>query len=432
MKTLQRSLEKSIFWWSRAKKVIPSCTQTFSKGTTQYVKGVAPIYLMRGEGSHVFDVDGNEYIDYPMALGPVILGHNYPAVNQAIIKQLSDGITFTLPHPLEVQLAEKLVEIIPCAEMVRFAKNGSDATTGAIRAARAVTGREMIAACGYHGWHDWYIASTARDKGIPHFNQELIRTFEYNKIDSLKKIFEEFPKKIAAVILEPLGIDETRQEFLAQVKALTHAHGAILIFDEIISGFKIALGGAQEYYQVLPDLACFGKAMANGMPISAVVGKREVMEVFDQIFFSFTFGGEALSLAAALATIEEIETKKVIPYLWKQGEKLKRGYNERVRELTLEGITRCVGLAPRTIVTFEAKSEQEMLKMKSLFQQECLKRGILFIGVHHICYRHSDEDITKTLEAYSEALEILKRALDEKNIEKYMEGEFIQPIFRRF
>lgn len=431
-KLTKRLINQSLAWYERAEKVIPSCTQTFSKGTTQYVKGVAPIYLVRGEGSHVFDVDGNEYIDYPMALGPVVLGHNDEHVTRAIVDQLKSGITFTMPHPLEVELAEKLVEIIPCAEMVRFAKNGSDATTGSIRAARAFTGKDMIAACGYHGWHDWYIASTTRDKGIPSFNKELIRTFEYNNIDSLRKLFEENPGKIAAVILEPLGLYDAKPGFLEQVKETAHANGAVLIFDEIISGFKLSLGGAQEYYGVTPDLACFGKAMANGMPLSAVVGKREIMEIFDKIFFSFTFGGETLSLRAALATIHEIQTKNVIKHLWKQGQKIKDGYNQLVREIGLEKFTECVGLAPRTIITFQGVNEEETLKRKSLFQQECLKRGVLFIGVHHICLKHSDADIIRTLEVYREALKVLKCGITENNIEKYMEGEFIKPIFRRF
>ena len=287
--TLQ--LKRSHDLKAKAKRLIPSCTQTFSKGPTQFVQGAAPVFIARGQGSHVWDVDGNEYIDYPMALGPVILGHNYPAVTKAVSKQLQEGTIFSLPHPLEIEVAEILVEIIPSAEMVRFGKNGSDATSGAVRLARAYTGRDLIACCGYHGWHDWYIGATSRNRGVPEAVRRLTIPFEYNNIEDLRRIFEDHPGNVAAVIMEPVGITEPKNEFLPQVRELTQREGALLIFDEVVTGFRIALGGAQEYFGVAPDLTCLGKAMANGYPLSAVVGRREIMELFDEIFFSFTFGG---------------------------------------------------------------------------------------------------------------------------------------------
>ncbi len=263
----------------------------------------------------MWDVDGSEYIDYSMALGPVILGHAFSEVNEVIAGRLKDGIIYTLPHPLEIELAELLVEVIPCAEMVRFGKNGSDATSGAVRAARAYTGRDKIACYGYHGWQNWYIGTTTRSKGVPKSVQRITIAFEYNNLESLKKIFDENKDKIAAVIMEPVGIIEPKGRFLEEVKELTHKNGALLIFDEIITGFRLSLGGAQEYVDVIPDLACFGKAMANGMPISVVVGKKEIMEIFDEIFFSFTFGGEVLSITAAITTIRELSPKDVIAHL---------------------------------------------------------------------------------------------------------------------
>ena len=431
MRPQNRSLEKSYALKARTEQLIPSCTQTFSKGPTQFVQGVAPVFLVRGQGSHVWDVDGNEYIDYPMALGPVILGHNYPAVTEAVMRQIRDGTTFSLPHPLEVKVAERLVETIPCAEMVRFGKNGSDATSGAVRLARAFTGRDIIACCGYHGWQDWYIGTTTRNKGVPKAVRHLTIAFEYNNIESLKRIFNEHPGQVAAVIMEPVGMVKPHDDFLQKVQKLSQREGALLIFDEVVTGFRLALGGAQEYFGVTPDLACFGKAMANGYPIAAVVGPREIMELFDEIFFSFTFGGETLSLAAARATINEMEKRNVIGHLWEQGQKLKDGYNVLAKEFEVDHLTECIGLPPRTVITFKDEKGEESLVFKSLFQQECLKRGVLLSGVQHICYKHSDADIEHTLRVLRTAMEILKDAIDSDDTFRRLEGNPVQPVFRR-
>jgi glutamate-1-semialdehyde-2,1-aminomutase len=426
-----RELKRSYELKAKAQWLIPSCTQTFSKGPTQFIQGVAPVFLVRGHGSHVWDVDGNEYIDYPMALGPIILGHNYPAVTEAVIRQMRDGTTFSLPHPLEVEVAEMLTEVIPCAEMVRFGKNGSDATSGAVRVARAYTGRDIIACCGYHGWQDWYIGTTTRNKGVPKAVQGLTVPFEYNNIESLERIFAEHPRQVAAVIMEPVGVIEPRDGFLQQVRELTQREGALLIFDEVVTGFRLALGGAQEYFGVTPDLACFGKAMANGYPIAAVVGRRDIMEQFDEVFFSFTFGGETLSLAAAKATITEMREKNVIAHLWEQGQKLKDGYKVLAREFAVDRYTECIGLPPRTVITFKDETGAESLVLKSLFQQECLKRGVLFSGNHNICYSHSGADIDYTLRVYRAAMEILAEAIKRGDALQRLEGEPVQPVFRR-
>jgi glutamate-1-semialdehyde aminotransferase len=427
----ERSLRKSFEYLARAERIIPAGTQTFSKGPTQYVQGVAPAYLQSGRGSHVLDVDGNDYIDYVMGLGPVTLGYGYPRVDEAIRRQLEEGITFSLMHPLEVELSELLVDLIPCAEMVRFGKNGSDATAGAVRAARAYTGREKIACGGYHGWQDWYIGTTTRSKGVPRSTRELTIPFEYNNIESLRRIFAENKDEIAAVIMEPIIIAEPEDNFLPEVKELTHQNGAVLIFDEIVTGFRIALGGAQEYYGVTPDLATFGKGMANGMPISALVGRGAIMKEFDEVFYSFTFGGEALSLAAAMATIEEMREKDVIRHLRRQGEKLKNGYNELAQLFGLLDYTKCIGLPEHSAIHFVDKEGNESLEMKSLFQQELLKRGILTIGVHIICFSHSDKDVAQTLEAYGDAMRVLRQAIDEGDIERYLEGRKVQPVIRK-
>lgn len=431
MKPQNRPLEQSQALKAAAQNLIPSCTQTFSKGPTQFVQGVAPVFLVRGEGSHVWDADGNEYIDYPMALGPIILGHNYPAVTEAVMRQMKDGTTFSLPHPLEVEVAELLVQAIPCAEMVRFGKNGSDATSGAVRVARAYTGRDIIACCGYHGWQDWYIGTTTRNKGVPKAVQELTIPFEYNNIESLERIFADHPDQVAAVIMEPIGVEEPRNGFLQKVQELARYNGALLIFDEVITGFRLAIGGAQEYFDVTPDLACLGKAMANGYPISAVVGAREIMELFDEVFFSFTFGGETLSLAAVMSTIAEIREKNVIGHLWEQGQRLKDGYNVLAREFGVQSYTECIGLSPRTIIAFKDEAEAESLVLKSLFQQECLKRGVVFSGGQNVCFSHTNADTEHTLRVYRTAMEILAEAIRADDVHNRLEGEPVQPVFRK-
>jgi glutamate-1-semialdehyde 2,1-aminomutase/spore coat polysaccharide biosynthesis protein SpsF len=427
----KRGLDASKQLADRANRLIPAGSQTLSKGATQFVQGVAPGFLVRGEGSHVWDPDGNEYIDFPMALGPVILGHRYPAVDEAVRQQMMQGVSFSLPHPLEISVAESLAQMVPCAEMARFGKNGSDATAGAVRLARAYTGRDLIACCGYHGWQDWYIGTTTFNRGVPKAVRELTMTFDYNNIDTLKRLLERNRKRVAAVILEPIGVVEPEGDFLQQVRDLCTREGCLLIFDEVITGFRLARGGAQEHFGVIPDLACFGKAMANGYPLSAVVGRREIMKHFEQTFFSFTFGGESLSLAASLATMREIAEKEVIAHNWEQGSKIKDGLNVLAREFGMENFVSCVGLPPRTIVSFFDESGRESLLVKSLFQQECLKRGVLFSGGHNICFSHSDEDVEYTLRVYRAALEITGEAIRRANIEEMLEGNAVQPVFRR-
>jgi glutamate-1-semialdehyde 2,1-aminomutase/spore coat polysaccharide biosynthesis protein SpsF len=426
-----RSIAVSQELKKKAERLIPSCSQTFSKGPSQYIQGVAPVFLQRGRGSHVWDVDGNEYIDCPMALGSVILGHDFPAVSDAVRHQIEDGTNFSLPHPLEVAVAEKLVELIPCAEMVRFGKNGSDATAGAVRVARAYTGRDIVACCGYHGWQDWYIGTTTRSLGVPDAVKALTRPFAYNDIKSLERVFAEFSDGVAAVIMEPIGIEAPRDGFLQQVRDLARRHGALLIFDEIVTGFRVAAGGAQEYYGVIPDLACFGKAMANGYPISTVVGRRDVMELFDEIFFSFTFGGEAVSLAAAQATINVLLQKRALDHIWQQGQRLKDGYNVLARAFGVERRTRCIGLPPRTVALFEDERGGESLVLKSLFQQECLKRGVLFSGGHNLSLSHTHDDVDQMLRAYRSAMEVLAEAIRRGDAAKRLEGEPVQAVFRK-
>jgi glutamate-1-semialdehyde aminotransferase len=429
LNTASKRLKKSFEYLDRAKRVIPCATQTLSKGPSQYVQGISPVYLQRGRGSHVWDVDGNEYIDYVMALGPVLLGYSYPRINNAIDQQMQMGISFSLMHPLEVELAELLTKVIPCAEMVRFSKNGADVNAAAVKICRAYTGREKIAQSGYHGWLDWTHCTSAKDKGIPKVMKELVSEFNFNDIKSLEKIFDENKNQIAAVIMEPIGVEAPKNGFLREVQKLTHENGALLVFDEVVTGFRMALGGAQQYYGVIPDLACFGKAMANGMPLAALVGKEEYMQELNNVFFSLTFGGESLSLAASKETILEIKEKNVIDHIWRQGNKLKDGYNKIVADYCLDSYTKCIGWGPRSIIQFTDEHGREWLELKSLFQQELISRGILWI-YHMLSFSHSDEDIQKTLDSYTQIMPLLKKAISE-GVEKYLVGSKLQSVFRR-
>jgi glutamate-1-semialdehyde 2,1-aminomutase/spore coat polysaccharide biosynthesis protein SpsF len=258
---------------------------------------------------------------------------------------------------------------------------------------------------------------------------ELVHPFIYNELGSLETIFQQYPEDIAAVIMEPVGTIAPQSNFLQQVKDLCKRYGALLIFDEVITGFRWALGGAQEYFQVVPDLACFGKSVANGMPLAAVVGSREVMSISEDVFFSLTFGGECLSLASAMATISEIRDKGVIEYSWRQGRMLQEGFNKLSQEYGLSENVRCVGYPVRSVVQFETNHSTSLL-LKTLFQQEVIKRGVLFAGYHNISFSHSDADIQETLVAYEQALQYIQSAMGKGRLEDALEGTVVQNVFR--
>lgn len=414
--------------YARAAGLIPAHSQTLAKGPGQYVNGVAPKYLKRGKGARVWDVDGNEYLDYNAAIGPISLGYAYPKVDEAVLQQLAEGITFSLVHPLEVEVAELIRQVVPNAEAVRYSKTGAEVTSAAVRLARAYTDRDGVLCCGYHGWHDWYIGVTSRNAGVPQVVKELVRTFPYNDLDAVREMLDE---NTACVILEPMVFDYPDPGFLAGLKALCRANGTLLIFDEMWTGFRWAIGGAQEFFGITPDLACFSKAIANGMPLAVLTGRAEVMALLEEeVFFFSTFGGETLSLAAARATIGEMLEQNVPAYLAHLGEQIQEGYNELAAHLGLAHVTRCIGHPARTLVTF-APSAGNPLMMKSLVQQELIKRGILWSGFHNLTFAHTPRDVDYTLAAYREALEILRRALRHGRIADQIRGIPVQPVFRQ-
>jgi glutamate-1-semialdehyde 2,1-aminomutase/spore coat polysaccharide biosynthesis protein SpsF len=426
----RRSLARSAELLERARGLIPGASQTVSKGPTQWAQGVAPAFVERAEGVTVWDVDGNAYLDFPMGLGPVILGHAHPAVNEAIARQLRDGITYTLPHRLEVEVAERIRELVPCAERVRFGKTGSDATSAAVRVARAVTGRERVIAMGYHGWHDWYVGSTSRRRGVPEAVTGLVESVPFGDAEALRERLAAHAGEVACVVLEPVGLREPHEGELQRLCEIAREHGALAVFDEVISGFRLAPGGAQERYGAVPDLACFGKALGNGMPVSALAGKGEYMDVLEDVFFSGTHGGEALSLAAVRATLDVMRDEPVYEHLWRLGGVLQAGLLERIAAHGLEGVVRASGAAPWTLVVVrEPHPEAEGLPAKTLLQQELLRRGVLFNGSHFIAYAHTDADIERALAAYDEALAVLAGALPD-DVASHLEGPPVAQVFR--
>lgn len=411
----------------RARTIIPCATQTLAKGPAQHVEGIAPNYLVRGKGSQVWDVDGNAYIDCTMAVGPLSLGYAFDAVDDAIREQLRDGITFSLMHPLEVEVAELVRDVVPYVEAVRFSKTGCDVTSAAVRLARAYTGRSTVLCCGYHGWHDWYIGVTDRNAGIPQAVSDLTYTFNYNDIQS---VYDAVDDDTAAIILEPMVFDAPSNNFLGELRQLCDERGIVLIFDEMWSGFRFALGGAQELFDVRADLVCFSKAIANGMPLSVLAGRYDIMSMLERdVFFFTTFGGEALSLAAAKATINVMRLNDVIGTIARTGATLRDGYNAIATELGMT-YTRAKGHPARSIITFDGSTADPLL-MKSYVQQEMIRRGVIWGGFHNVSFGHTPDDVQLILRAYREVLPLLHEAVHSHTLQREIRGLPVGPVFRR-
>jgi glutamate-1-semialdehyde aminotransferase len=430
MTTPRRSFDRSMAMLARARRSIPGASQTLSKGADMFVEGAYPVFLQRGRGCRVWDVDGGEYIDYLLGLASITLGYAYPAVTEAVARQLGEGSIFSLPHPLEVEVAERLIEVIPCAEWVRFLKTGSEANSAAIRVARAHTGRDVVLYCGYSGWHDWYAITTPRSKGIPKDFARFIVPFNYNDLPSLERALDEHYGNVAAVIMEAALIDAPAPGFLEGVKKAAHDHGALLIFDEIVTGFRWAIGGAQEYFGVVPDLATFGKGMANGLPLSAVVGRGELARQFEEVFVSSTFGGDTLALAAARATIDEYQRQPVIAHLWIAGGRFQEGFRRAAGRTGVPA--ECVGFPVHPKIVFRHAKDETNRALMSLFLQETGRRGVIFhFAGFNISFSHSDVDVDESLEACEAALRIVAQALADGRVAERLEGRPYGEVFKR-
>jgi len=415
---------------ARALRTIPLGAQTFSKSYTQYPRGAAPFFIERAEGARAWDVDGNEYVDFNNALCSVTLGHCDAEVTAAVADQLTRGTIFSLSSEIEIEVAERIVAAVPCAQKVRFGKNGSDATAGAVRAARAFTGRERIAVSGYHGWQDWYIGATARRKGVPEGTQGLTHNFPYNDLDALERLLKAHEGEFAAVILEPMNVAWPEEGYLQGLVDLTRRHGAVAVFDETITGFRYAIGGAQDYFGATPDLACFGKGLANGYPLAAVAGRADIMAEFEEVFFSFTMGGETLSLAAAKAAVDKSRRVDLPAALARTGTRILEGVAALIDAHGCAEFLSIAGHPSWSFLLIKDTPSATQFELKTLFLQEVLARGILTVGTHNISYAHSDADVDRLLAVYGEVFPMLRDAVAKGDVLDRLRCEPLVPLFK--
>lgn len=408
---------------------IPLASQTFSKSRTQYPPKISPLFVTHSLGCSTWDIDGNEYIDLVSSLAAVTLGYGDPEVNKAVSEQLALGVTLSLPSLLEFEVAELIGELVPSAEKVRFAKTGSDATAGAIRLARAFTNREHVLLGGYHGWQDWYIGSTSMHLGVPESVQKLSHPFVLNDINAFEKLLTEFKGNIAAVILEPISYFSPTQEFLNYLRERTHELGIVLIFDETVTGFRIAPGGAQEFLSIKPDLTTFGKGIANGFPLSVLCGRADIMNLMDRIFFSGTFGGELLSLAAAKVVLKKIRDESVTQALASIGERLNITVNKVLHDLNFQGLT-LSGHPSWQFLVWNEKNFKDLSQAKTLFMQEMFFEGVLILGSHNLTLAHNENAINTVAAAYQKALERVQQVESDQSYSDNLLVEPLKPLFK--
>jgi glutamate-1-semialdehyde 2,1-aminomutase len=436
-------IPNSMKLYEKAGRLIAGKTHLFGRRAEFHAYGISPVYSDSQKDGHFWDVDGHEYIDFDLGTGAVLLGHAFPSVVDAVQKQAAKGTGLSVNHPLEIETAELLTEMVPCAEMVRFCKGGGEANTVAIRIARAATGRDKVVFCGYHGWHDWYLAAnlgspTVLERhllpgitptGVPRALEGTILPFEYNNLDSLKAVLEANSKQVACVIMEAARTHTPNHGFLDGVRTLTHKHGAVLIFDEVVTGFRTARGGAQEYFGVTPDVATFAKCISNGFALGAVVGKREVMEVALDSFISSVYWAEATGLSAARATLKEYRNTDVVKAVRDFGEAFVRSSRVIIEQCGVP--LKVVGLPSFPSFVFEGVESCRRDQLVTLFMQETAKRG-LFVGPgHFFCVRHSESDLRVSLEILGETLTLIRKAIDSGEPTEFLECPVRQSSFRR-
>lgn len=420
-------------------RLVPGGAHTYAKGDDQYPEGMAPV-IARGHGSHVWDADGNEFIEYGAGLRSVTLGHAFEPVLEKVRQQLQRGSNFVRPTTIEIEAAETLLGFLPRAEMVKFCKDGSDATSGAIRLARAFTGRDKVAICGsqpFFAVDDWFIGVSAMPGGVPGATRELTLKFAYNDLASLETLFESHPGQIAAVILEAEKEAPPAPGFLHGVQRLCRRHGAVFILDEMITGFRWHAGGAQAYHDLDPDLSTFGKAMANGFSVSALAGKRELMRLGgsahdrERVFLlSTTHGAETHGLAAAIATMEAYRELPVIETLWDRGERLASGIRRAAVDAGVEEQVPILGRPCCLVFGSRDADGRPSQPFRTLLMQEMIERGVLGTSLV-VNYSHSESDVDRTIAVFAEAFRVYRRALED-GIDGYLRGRPVQPAIRPF
>ena len=425
---------------TRAQRAIPGGCHTYSKGDDQFPAN-APALIAAGRGCEVWDPDGARFLDWGMGLRSVILGHAYPRVVQAAAAELQRGSNFTRPSPLETLFAEELIELIPCAEMVKLAKNGSDVTTAAVRLARAATGRDLVVFPREHPFYsfdDWFIGSTQLDAGVPEATKRLSLTVPYGDERALRELLAQRSGEVAAVIMEAATDAPPPAGYLQALRELTRREGVVLIFDEMITGFRWHEAGAQAYYGVTPDLATFGKALANGFSVAALVGRREIMELGGReherprvFLLSATHGGETHALAAALATVAEIRERQVVEHIWRVGAELQAGLEQAAAAAGVSAVVRCHGYPCSPILSFDAGGDPlRSAGLRTLFLQETVAEGLLIPYIAP-SLSHGAHEVERTVEVAARAFAQVREVLDGAPLAGRLRGPLVQPVFRR-
>lgn len=423
----------------RLQKVIPGGAHTYSRGADQFPAN-APQILTAGKGAYVIDDKGTRFLDYGMGLRAVNIGYAEDEIDEAAIRQIRNGNNLTRPSVIELEAAELFTEIIDSVDMVKFTKNGSTSVSAAVKLARAYTGRELIARCAEHpffSYDDWFIGSTPLTRGVPGTAIDQTKQFHYNNIGSLRSLFEEFPGEIACIVLEPATNSHPEKDFLGQVQALCRNQGAVLIFDEMITGFRWHLKGAQHYYGLQPDLCTFGKAMANGFSVSCVAGRREIMELGsiefpgrERVFLlSTTHGAEMCGMGALVATIRYLQREPVIEHLWRYGQQLIDLINRIAAEFDVQTSLTAGGIPCSPFYQTLDATGNPSLALRTLFSQEMIRNGVLMPWIA-LSYRHRDEELALTERALRAALPVYRQAL-ESNAEGFLKGPAIKPVFRK-
>lgn len=432
-------MSKNEEYKKKAHYYIPAGAHTYSRADDGYPLN-APSILKKGKDAYVWDVDGNKYLDFGMALRAVTVGYNNERISNAAIEQIRKGNNLTKASEIEVDAAELFCDLIPAAEMVKFAKNGSTVTTAAVKLARAYTGRKYIARCRQHSffsYDDWFIGNTIMDSGVPEEYKSLTLAFDYNCIESIEQLIKQYPEQIAAIIMEPMEMEFPKDDFLKKAKALCEKNGIIMILDEMITGFRWDLKGASEYYGVKPDLITFGKGMANGFSVAALGGNRKIMELGglehkkERVFLiSTTHGAEMSSLGAFIETVKVYKEWDVVGQIWKSGKMLVDGMNGIAKEMGIQDYFGTVGADCSPNYITKDKSGKISLEFRTLFHQEMLKNGVLIPWVA-ICYEHKDTEINIALDAVRKSLVVYRQALED-GIENYLSGRAVKPVFRKF
>jgi len=438
----KRTIERSLALYARAKEVIPGAAQLISRRPTRAALGVSPIYAERAKGCRIWDVDGNEYIDWHSGVGPIILGYCDEVVDAAVGEQIRRGSVYSILEENQVLLAEELVRLIPSAEMARFCKGGGEACSMAVRIARGVTGRDKVLFCGYHGWHDWYLAANLGGEnlaghlfngieptGVPRALEGTSHPFSYGELASLEQLLVEHRGEVACIIMEPMRSEEPPPGYLAQVRALADEHGVLLVFDEVSSGFRVALGGAQQYLGVTPDLSVFAKALSNGYPLGAVVGKRTYMEESERMFISSAYWDDAIGTAAALATLRELERRDAVAHFADIGALFKGEINQAAERAGLAA--ECYGVAAHPGIRFAIDDETTLKKVQTLFIQENARRGVILATGFFFNCAHDEEAVKQTAGVVEQSFAIIRQALESDALDAALEGPVQEDLFRR-